>query len=81
VNPRACHETDLIIKPTNKKKKIAVIGAGPGGLATATTAAERGHSVFLYDSMDRIGGQLNIAKLIPGKEEFNETIRYFKREN
>jgi 2,4-dienoyl-CoA reductase (NADPH2) len=79
VNPRACHETDLIIKPTNKKKKIAVIGAGPGGLATATTAAERGHSVFLYDSMDRIGGQLNIAKLIPGKEEFNETIRYFKR--
>ncbi|WCL49750.1 oxidoreductase [Leptospira sp. GIMC2001] len=77
VNPRACFETELIIKQTTKKKKIAVVGAGPGGLATATTAAECGHSVTLYESMDRIGGQLNIAKQIPGKEEFNETIRYF----
>lgn len=77
VNPRACHETELIIEPTSKKKKIAVVGAGPGGMATATTLAERGHEVTLYDAMDRLGGQLNIAKQIPGKDEFNETIRYF----
>jgi 2,4-dienoyl-CoA reductase (NADPH2) len=77
VNPRACFETDLIIEPASKKKKIAVIGAGPGGLSSAKTAAERGHDVTLYESMDRLGGQLNIAKQIPGKEEFNETIRYF----
>jgi 2,4-dienoyl-CoA reductase (NADPH2) len=77
VNPRACNETELNIKPTSKKKKIAVVGAGPGGMSSATTAAERGHAVTLFDSMDRLGGQLNIAKQIPGKEEFNETIRYF----
>jgi 2,4-dienoyl-CoA reductase (NADPH2) len=77
VNPYACNETELQLSPASKKKKIAVVGAGPGGLATSTTLAERGHSVTLFDSMDRIGGQLNIAKQIPGKEEFNETIRYF----
>ncbi|MCC5814283.1 MAG: NADPH-dependent 2,4-dienoyl-CoA reductase [Leptospira sp.] len=77
VNPRACNETELIIEPTTKKKKIAVVGAGPGGMSTANTAAERGHDVTLFESMDRLGGQLNIAKQIPGKDEFNETIRYF----
>ncbi len=77
VNPRACNETELLIAPATKKKKIAVVGAGPGGMAFAVTAAERGHSVTLFEAMNRLGGQLNIAKEIPGKEEFNETIRYF----
>ena len=77
VNPMAGHEQELVIKPTTRPQKIAVIGAGPAGLAFATTAAEIGHSVALYDSANEIGGQLNIAKVIPGKEEFHETIRYF----
>ena len=77
VNPRACHETELVISPVSKKKKLAVVGAGPGGLAFATTAAERGHDVTLFEAANYIGGQLNIARQIPGKEEFNETIRYF----
>ena len=80
VNPRACHETLLQYLPTQKKKKIAVVGAGPAGLATATVAAERGHDVHLYDAASEIGGQFNMAKQIPGKEEFYETIRYFNKQ-
>ncbi|MBV1811608.1 NADPH-dependent 2,4-dienoyl-CoA reductase [Pseudomonas viridiflava] len=77
VNPRACHETELNYLPTRQIKKIAVVGAGPAGLAAATVAAERGHQVTLFDSASEIGGQFNIAKRIPGKEEFSETLRYF----
>jgi 2,4-dienoyl-CoA reductase (NADPH2) len=80
VNPRACHETELIIEPTQQVKTIAVIGAGPAGLAAATTAASRGHKIALFDSASEIGGQFNIAKQIPGKEEFHETLRYFKKQ-
>ena len=79
VNPRACHETELVIAKTPAPKKIAVVGAGPAGMACATTAAERGHRVTLFDAAERIGGQFNIAKQIPGKEDFNETLRYFGR--
>ncbi|SEP88742.1 2,4-dienoyl-CoA reductase (NADPH2) [Pseudomonas sp. NFACC02] len=79
VNPRACHETELNYLPVRQIKKIAVIGAGPAGLAAATVAAERGHDVTLFDSASEIGGQFNIAKRIPGKEEFYETLRYFGR--
>ena len=79
VNPRACHETEIVITPTEAKKTIAVVGAGPAGLAFATTAAERGHAVTLFDADDKIGGQFNIAKQVPGKEEFYETLRYFGR--
>lgn len=77
VNPRACHETELVYHKVTKAKRIAVVGAGPAGLAAATVAAERGHKVTLYESSDHIGGQFTIAKRIPGKEEFNETLRYF----
>ncbi|MGW4160107.1 FAD-dependent oxidoreductase [Streptomyces sp. NPDC004788] len=77
VNPRACHETELVLSPTRLAKRIAVVGAGPAGLACAVSAAERGHTVTLFDAGDRIGGQLNVAKQVPGKEEFNETLRYF----
>jgi 2,4-dienoyl-CoA reductase (NADPH2) len=77
VNPRACHETELNYLPTEKKKKIAVVGAGPAGLAASTIAAQRGHDVTLFDADKEIGGQFNMAKQIPGKEEFYETIRYF----
>tara|TARA_B100000795_G_scaffold101505_1_gene74723 strand:+ start:5003 stop:7027 length:2025 start_codon:yes stop_codon:yes gene_type:complete len=80
VNPRACHETELNYNPTENKKKIAVIGAGPAGLAASTILAQRGHVVSLFDADKEIGGQFNIAKLIPGKEEFYETLRYFKRQ-
>ncbi|MET0950599.1 MAG: NADPH-dependent 2,4-dienoyl-CoA reductase [Pseudomonas sp.] len=79
VNPRACHETELNYVPTRQIKRIAVIGAGPAGLAAATVAAERGHKVTLFDSASEIGGQFNIAKRVPGKEEFFETLRYFAR--
>jgi len=79
VNPRACHETELNYLPTTNRKRIAVVGAGPAGLACATVLAERGHAVDLYDSASEIGGQFNMAKRIPGKEEFFETLRYFKR--
>ena len=77
VNPRACHETELRYLPTLNKKKLAVVGAGPAGLAAATVAAERGHDVTLFDADDKVGGQFNIAKQIPGKEDFAETLRYF----
>ncbi len=80
VNPRACHETELNYEPTSTPKKLAVVGAGPAGMAFATTAASRGHSVTLFDSAKQIGGQFNIAKKVPGKEEFEETLRYFKRQ-
>lgn len=79
VNPRACHETELNYRPAARPKKIAVVGAGPAGLAAATVAAERGHEVHLFDSAGEIGGQFNMAKRIPGKEEFHETLRYFGR--
>ncbi|NHB57324.1 NADPH-dependent 2,4-dienoyl-CoA reductase [Acinetobacter sp. 194] len=79
VNPRACYETELIFKESNQVKNIAVIGAGPAGLSFATYAAERGHQVTLFEASNQIGGQFNIAKTIPGKEEFYETLRYFKR--
>jgi len=78
VNPRACHETELVIAKTPAPKRIAVVGAGPAGLACATTAAERGHRVTLFDAADEIGGQFNLAKRIPGKEEFHESLRYFR---
>ncbi|BDS11105.1 NADPH-dependent 2,4-dienoyl-CoA reductase [Aureispira anguillae] len=80
VNPRAGHETELNYLPTQNKKRIAVVGAGPAGLSAATIAARRGHEVTLFDASHEIGGQFNMAKQVPGKEEFYETIRYFKRQ-
>ena len=79
VNPRACRETELNYLPTATPKKLAVVGAGPAGLAFATIAAERGHDVTLFDAGSEIGGQFNVAKQVPGKEEFYETLRYFGR--
>ncbi|MEU8885611.1 MULTISPECIES: NADPH-dependent 2,4-dienoyl-CoA reductase [Streptomyces] len=78
VNPRACHETELVLSPTRLAKRIAVVGAGPAGLSCAVSAAERGHTVTLFDAASEIGGQLNVAKRVPGKEEFDETLRYFR---
>ena len=80
VNPRACNETHLNYIPTDQPKRIAVVGAGPAGLAVATIAAQRGHHVDLFDAAAEIGGQFNLAKRIPGKEEFYETIRYFSKQ-
>jgi 2,4-dienoyl-CoA reductase (NADPH2) len=80
VNPRACHETELQYLPARKKKKIAVVGSGPAGLSFSVIAATRGHDVTLFEQSDKLGGQLNIANKIPGKEEFNETLRYFKKQ-
>ena len=79
VNPRAGFETELVVAPAATSRRFAVVGAGPAGLAAATTLAERGHSVTLFDGADRIGGQFNMARRIPGKEEFSETLRYFAR--
>jgi 2,4-dienoyl-CoA reductase (NADPH2) len=79
VNPRACHETEIRILPTPRRKKVAVVGAGPAGLSASTTLAERGHEVHLFDSAAEVGGQLNLAKQVPGKEEFHETLRYWTR--
>ncbi len=80
VNPRACHELQLQIAPADVPKHIAIVGAGPAGLAAAVTAARRGHRVTLYDKASEIGGQFNIARQIPGKEEFSETLRYFSKQ-
>jgi 2,4-dienoyl-CoA reductase (NADPH2) len=79
LNPRAGHETKLTLGPTRHTKRVAVVGAGPAGLATAVTAAQRGHHVTLFESRSQIGGQFDLARRIPGKEEFSETIRYFTR--
>ncbi|RUR39071.1 NADPH-dependent 2,4-dienoyl-CoA reductase [Vreelandella populi] len=78
VNPRACHETELVIEPATAPKRVAVVGGGPAGLATAVTAASRGHSVVLFEQRAQLGGQFNYARKIPGKEEFNETLRYYR---
>ena len=80
VNPFACNETHMQLRPAQTAKQIAVVGAGPAGLAAATTAARRGHDVTLFEAANQIGGQFNIAKQIPGKEEFYETLRYFSKE-
>jgi 2,4-dienoyl-CoA reductase (NADPH2) len=80
VNPRACHETEIIDQPIKSFKKIAVVGAGPAGLACSIELARRGHQVTLFEKSPEIGGQFNLAKQIPGKEEFEETIHYFKRQ-
>jgi 2,4-dienoyl-CoA reductase (NADPH2) len=80
VNPRAAYETELQLLPTRRAKRIAVVGAGPAGLAAATAAASRGHSVDLFEADGEIGGQFNLARRIPGKEEFAETLRYFVRQ-
>ena len=82
VNPRACHETELVYRPVASRsaaKRVAVVGAGPAGLTAATVLAERGHVVQLFDAASEIGGQLNMAKVVPGKEEFHEMLRYFRR--
>ena len=80
VNPRACHETEMVMKPAERRKSIAVVGAGPAGLSFAITAAQRGHQVVLYDAGSEVGGQFNLAKKVPGKEEFHETLRYFRKQ-
>jgi 2,4-dienoyl-CoA reductase (NADPH2) len=79
VNPRACHETELVYRRAASPRRIAVVGAGVAGLACATVAAQRGHRVTLFEAADDIGGQFNLARKIPGKEEFDETLRYFRR--
>ena len=79
VNPRACRETELVETPAKSPRRIAVVGAGPAGLAYAVEAAKRGHKVSLFDSASEIGGQFNLARRIPGKEEFAETLRYFRK--
>jgi 2,4-dienoyl-CoA reductase (NADPH2) len=78
VNPFACHELDVEVLPTDAPKKVAVVGAGPAGLAASTLLAERGHTVTLFDAATEVGGQFNYARKIPGKEEFGETLRYFR---
>jgi len=80
VNPLACYETEIKVEPTTDPKSIAVVGAGPAGLAYSTTAASRGHKVTLFDAADSVGGQFHMARRIPGKEEFNETLRYYRRQ-
>ncbi|MDX3615655.1 NADPH-dependent 2,4-dienoyl-CoA reductase, partial [Streptomyces europaeiscabiei] len=80
VNPRACHETELVLSPTRLRKRVAVVGAGPAGLACAVSAAERGHEVTLFDAAGQVGGQLNVARKVPGKQEFDETLRYFRHQ-
>jgi 2,4-dienoyl-CoA reductase (NADPH2) len=79
VNPRACHETTLVLSPTRSSRRIAVVGAGPAGLATAVATAERGHDVTLFEASPELGGQFRLAMAIPGKEEFASTLRYYAR--
>lgn len=78
VNPKACHESLIVSQPAARPKDLAVVGAGPAGLAFAVEAAQRGHKVTIYEAGDAIGGQFNLARLVPGKEEFSETLRYFR---
>ncbi len=80
VNPRACRETELRVEPSVARRRVAVVGAGPGGMACAVTAAQRGHEVTLYDAAEEVGGQFKLARLIPGKGEYSETLRYFAAE-
>ncbi len=80
VNPRAGRETELVLRPVRRAKRVAVVGAGPAGLSAAVTAAERGHRVDLFEAADAIGGQFDLARRIPGKEEFAETVRYYTRQ-
>ena len=80
VNPRACRETELSYDKVMKSKKIAVVGAGPAGISFSITAAQRGHDVSLYEKNNEIGGQLNFAKMIPGKQEFYGLLDYYKKE-
>ncbi len=83
VNPRACHETELVYRPIASaaaRRRFAVVGAGPAGLTAATVLAERGHAVHLFDAASEVGGQLNMAKVVPGKEEFHEMLRYLRRQ-
>jgi 2,4-dienoyl-CoA reductase (NADPH2) len=79
VNPRACHETTLVLRPTREKKSVAVVGAGPAGLATAVSAAERGLAVTLFEKAEDLGGQFKLAMQVPGKEDFRDTLRYYRR--
>ena len=79
VNPRACHETMLVLAPTRSKRSVAVVGAGPAGLAAAVSAAERGFAVTLFEKAPQIGGQFRLAMAVPGKEDFAETLRYYRR--
>src|SRR3981189_472669 len=79
LNPRAGHETTLVLGPTRHSRHVAVGGAGPAGLAAAVTAAQRGHAVTLFEAGEVIGGQFDLARRVPGKEEFSETIRYYTR--
>jgi len=79
VNPFACYETEMVPTPVRRRKKLAVVGSGPAGMSFASVAAERGHEVVVYDQADEVGGQFNMAKKVPGKEEFQETLRYYGR--
>ncbi|WP_019854016.1 FAD-dependent oxidoreductase [Actinopolyspora mortivallis] len=80
VNPRACHETELVLSPARRVRDVGIVGAGPAGMSCAVAAAERGHRVTLYDAAESVGGQLDVARRVPGKEEFEETLRYYRHQ-